>query len=114
MNSWLPSAPRSALVASQKMYQTIREYFLQRAVLEVETPLLCTAPVADPNITPMQVEQRWLHTSPEYAMKRMLCADYGDIYQIYNEFHGGEGGRRHNPKFSMLEWYRIGWVHRQL
>src|SRR5699024_5987168 len=76
MSSWLPSAPRSALVARQKMYQTIREYFLQRAVLEVETPLLCTAPVADPNITPMQVEQRWLHTSPEYAMKRMLCAGY--------------------------------------
>lgn len=114
MSSWLPSAPRSALVARQKMYQTIREYFLQRAVLEVETPLLCTAPVADPNITPMQVEQRWLHTSPEYAMKRMLCAGYGDIYQICKVFRDGEAGRRHNPEFSMLEWYRVGWSHRQL
>lgn len=114
MSSWLPSAPRSALVARQKMYQTIREYFLQRAVLEVETPLLCAAPVADPNITPMQVEQRWLHTSPEYAMKRMLCAGYGDIYQICKVFRDGEAGRRHNPEFSMLEWYRVGWSHRQL
>src|SRR5699024_3487945 len=114
MNSWLPSAPRSALVASQKMYQTIREYFLQRAVLEVETSLLCTAPVADPNITPTQVEQRWLYTSPEYAMKRMLCAGYGDIYQICKVFRDGEAGRRHNHEFSMLEWYRVGWSHRQL
>lgn len=114
MSSWLPSAPRTALVARQQLYQQIREYFLHRSVLEVETPVLSQAPVADPNITPMQAGQRWLHTSPEYAMKRLLCAGYGDIYQICKVFRAGEAGRRHNPEFSMLEWYRVGWSHRQL
>ena len=114
MSTWLPSAPRSALVARQQMYRSIREYFYTRSVLEVETPLLSQAPVADPNITPMQAGQRWLHTSPEYAMKRLLCADYGDIYQICKVFREGEAGRRHNPEFTMLEWYRVGWTHRQL
>ena len=114
MSTWLPSAPRPALVARQQLYRSIREYFYARSVLEVETPLLSQAPVADPNITPMQAGSRWLHTSPEYAMKRMLCAGYGDIYQICKVFRDGEAGRRHNPEFSMLEWYRMGWTHRQL
>ena len=114
MNTWLPSAPRPALVARQQLYRHIREYFYARLVLEVETPLLSQAPVADPNITPMQAGTRWLHTSPEYAMKRMLCAGYGDIYQICKVFRDGEAGRRHNPEFTMLEWYRMGWTHRQL
>ena len=114
MSTWSPSAPRTALVARQQLYQTIREYFHSRQVLEVETPLLCQAPVADPNISPIQAGQRWLHTSPEYAMKRMLCAGYGDIYQICKVFREGEAGKRHNPEFTMLEWYRVGWTHRQL
>ena len=114
MSTWLPSASRPALVARQQMYRSIREYFYARSVLEVETPLLSQAPVADPNITPMQAGSRWLHTSPEYAMKRMLCAGYSDIYQICKVFRDGEAGRRHNPEFSMLEWYRMGWTHRQL
>ena len=114
MSTWSPSAPRSALVARQQLYRNIREYFYARSVLEVETPLLSQAPVADPNITPMQAGQRWLHTSPEYAMKRMLCAGYGDIYQICKVFREGEAGKRHNPEFTMLEWYRVGWTHRQL
>ena len=114
MSTWSPSAPRTALVARQQLYQTIRQYFHSREVLEVETPLLCQAPVADPNISPIQAGQRWLHTSPEYAMKRMLCAGYGDIYQICKVFREGEAGKRHNPEFSMLEWYRVGWTHRQL
>lgn len=114
MSSWTPSAPRTALVARQQLYRSIREYFWSRSVLEVETPLLCQAPVADPNIDPMQAGQRWLHTSPEYAMKRLLCAGYGDMYQICKVFRDGEAGRRHNPEFTMLEWYRVGWSHHQL
>ena len=114
MSTWRPSAPRSALVARQQLYRTIREYFYTHDVLEIETPLLSQAPVADPNITPMQSGQRWLHTSPEYAMKRLLCAGYGDIYQICKVFREGEAGKRHNPEFTMLEWYRMGWTHRQL
>lgn len=114
MSTWSPSAARNALVARQQMYRRIREYFQTRSVLEVETPLLSQAPVADPNITPIQAGHRWLHTSPEYAMKRMLCAGYGDIYQICKVFREGEAGKRHNPEFTMLEWYRVGWTHRQL
>lgn len=114
MNSWPPSASRDALVARQQLYRHIREFFYQRSVLEVETPLLAQAPVADPNISPIQAGSRWLHTSPEYAMKRLLCAGYGDIYQICKVFREGEAGKRHNPEFSMLEWYRVGWSHRQL
>ncbi len=114
MSTWSPSAARSALVARQQLYRTIREYFYARSVLEIETPLLAQAPVADPNITPIQAGQRWLHTSPEYAMKRLLCAGYGDIYQICKVFREGEAGRRHNPEFTMLEWYRVGWSHQQL
>jgi len=107
---WQPSAPQKNLIARQLLYRSVREFFYQRHALEVETPVLNQAPVADPNITPIQVGQdRWLHTSPEYAMKRMLCAGSGDIYQICKVFRDGEAGRRHNPEFTMLEWYRVGW-----
>ena len=84
-------------------------------MLEVDTPLLGNAPVSDPNIEPMQtLDQRYLHTSPEYAMKRLLCAGYGDIFQIARVFRRGEAGHRHNPEFSMLEWYRVGWEDQRL
>ncbi|MGI6409150.1 MAG: EF-P lysine aminoacylase GenX [Gammaproteobacteria bacterium] len=115
MQSWQPSANLKQLQARQRLYRSIREFFYSRGVLEVETPLLAQAPVADPNITPIgTVNSRWLHTSPEYAMKRMLCAGSGDIYQICKVFRHGEAGRRHNPEFSMLEWYRVGWKLPQL
>ena len=125
---WQPSASREALLARQRLYQTIRTYFSQRDVVEVETPYLSVAAVCDPNIEPMRIEpgrvggqsteqhsdQPFLHTSPEYAMKRLLCAGYGDIYQIARVFRRGEAGRRHNPEFSMLEWYRVGWDDQRL
>lgn len=113
--SWQPNASRAMLQARQQLYRTIRDFFAQRDALEVETPLLAQAPVADPNITPMQTtDNRWLHTSPEYAMKRLLCAGSGDIFQICKVFRQGEAGNRHNPEFSMLEWYRVGWSLPQL
>lgn len=115
MHDWQPAAPLHNLQARQQLYRRIRDFFYQRNVLEVETPLLNQAPVADPNITPIRAaDNRWLHTSPEYAMKRMLCAGSGDIYQICKVFRQGEAGRRHNPEFSMLEWYRVGWSLPQL
>lgn len=114
MHNWQPGASIEQLRARQQLYREIREFFFRRNAMEVETPLLNQAPVADPNITPMQLGERWLHTSPEYAMKRMLCAGSGDIYQICKVFRQGEAGRRHNPEFSMLEWYRVGWSLPQL
>lgn len=115
MHNWQPGAALQNLQARQQLYRSIRDFFYRRDVLEVETPLLNQAPVADPNITPIQADgNRWLHTSPEYAMKRLLCAGSGDIYQICKVFRQGEAGRRHNPEFSMLEWYRVGWSLPQL
>lgn len=114
-SSWQPSATRNMLIARHELYRSIRDFFHARQAIEVETPLLGQAPVADPNITPMQADaNRWLHTSPEYAMKRLLCAGSGDIFQICKVFRQGEAGRRHNPEFSMLEWYRVGWSLQEL
>ncbi|WP_320820575.1 EF-P lysine aminoacylase EpmA [Thalassolituus sp.] len=120
MTLWQPSASRTALLARQSLYQTIRRYFAEQGVLEVDTPILGQAPVSDPNIDVMSIDlvhtdtRRYLHTSPEYAMKRLLCAGSGDIYQICKVFRAGEAGQRHNPEFTMLEWYRLGWSLSQL
>jgi elongation factor P--(R)-beta-lysine ligase len=98
-----------ALYERADMYRFIRQFFAERQVLEVETPIVSCYPVCDPNIEPMQtVDGRYLHTSPEYPMKRLLCAGSGDIYQICKVFRRGELGLRHNPEFSLLEWYRCG------
>ena len=116
---WQPTCNRAALVARSAFYRSIREFFTTRDALEVDTPLLGVAPVSDPNIEPMQVPQqigaaRWLQTSPEYAMKRLLCAGSGDIWQLCKVFRSGEAGQRHNPEFTMLEWYRVNWHLPQL
>lgn len=99
----------------------LRQFFDERDVLEVETPLLCAAGVTDPAIEPLIVERgvsldrpRYLQTSPEYAMKRLLAAHGEPIYQIARAFRDGEAGSRHNPEFTLLEWYRPGFDHHQL
>jgi len=98
------------------MLAGIRQFFAERAVLEVETPLLCQATGSDPNlaafVTEFSLAPRktcmYLQTSPEFAMKRLLAADYGCIYQICKAFRKGEQGKQHNPEFTLLEWYRVG------
>ncbi|QFU77545.1 EF-P lysine aminoacylase GenX [Halioglobus maricola] len=109
------------LRARATLYQRIRDFFQHREVLEVETPLLCSSGVTDPSIEPLIVERgqslaapRYLQTSPEYAMKRLLSEGSGAIYQIARAFRDGEAGARHNPEFSMLEWYRPGFDHHAL
>lgn len=120
MSHWKPTATQHALKARAEMNRSIREFFSERSVMETETPLLNSAPVADPNIDPVEVygtagiDRLWLHTSPEYSMKRLLCAGSGDIYSLGKVFRAGEAGGRHNPEFTMLEWYRIGFDHNQL
>jgi lysyl-tRNA synthetase class 2 len=88
----------------------------ERGVLEVETPHLSTAGNSDPNLTPFRVEGSplWLRTSPEYAMKRLLAAGSGDIFELGRVFRSTESGQQHNPEFTMLEWYRDGWDHHRL
>ena len=90
--------------------------------MEVETPLLAQATVPDPNLEVFSVSTgvmgaspyRFLQTSPEFAMKRLLAAGSGDIFQISKAFRKEESGRHHNPEFSLLEWYRVDWDHRML
>lgn len=118
--TWQPSAPIAALHARAALNQNIRDFFIETNVLEVELPILNSAPVTDMNIEPIVVPasdampRLYLHTSPEYSMKRLLCAGSGDIYALGKVFRAGEAGRCHNPEFTMLEWYRVGMDHQEL
>lgn len=95
------------------MFAAVRSFFAKRAVLEVDTPILSKAAPIDLHIDVMSVPLHngghgFLHTSPEYAMKRLLSSGIGDIYQMSHVFRDGEIGHLHNPEFTMIEWYRIG------
>ncbi len=103
------------------MLAAIRSFFATRGVLEVETPALSPAGVTDPAIESVIAEvrslgpgQQYLHTSPEFAMKRLLAAGSGDIYQLCRVFRDDELGRWHQPEFTLLEWYRVGWDELEL
>jgi lysyl-tRNA synthetase class 2 len=95
-----------------RMLTDIRAFFDQRGVLEVETPLLSSSSTTDPNLssfsTQYQEQKLYLNTSPEYCMKRLLAAHGDAIFQICKSFRDDELGPRHNPEFTMLEWYRPG------
>ncbi|MEW9570219.1 EF-P lysine aminoacylase EpmA [Rhodanobacter sp. Si-c] len=113
-----------ALRLRARIYALIRAFFAERQVLEVETPILSAAGNTEPNIESFSTQfsghvdagarERWLRTSPEYPLKRLLAAGVGDCYELGRVFRNGEAGGRHNPEFSMLEWYRVGWDHRRL
>lgn len=113
-----------ALQLRASIYALIRSFFATRNVLEVETPILSAAGNSEPNIQSFTTRfsghvdageaQRWLRTSPEYPLKRLLAAGIGDCYELGRVFRNGEAGGRHNPEFTMLEWYRVGWDHRRL
>jgi lysyl-tRNA synthetase class 2 len=98
--------------------QKIRQFFAERNVLEVDTPLLAEAPVTDPYIQAVQAtcmgKTYYLQTSPEYAMKRLLAAGSGSIYQICKAFRDEEQSKIHRAEFTMLEWYRVALDDRQL
>ncbi|MEJ0084714.1 MAG: EF-P lysine aminoacylase EpmA [Pseudomonadota bacterium] len=113
---WRPSATLAALRRRAAALAAAREFFRVRNVLEVETPAMVNAPVSDVNLGSVQAlvpgreAPLFLHTSPEYAMKRLLAAGIGDSYQICRVFRGNERGRQHNPEFTMIEWYRLGFT----
>jgi elongation factor P--(R)-beta-lysine ligase len=112
--SWRPTAALAALRQRATMLKAARAFFEDRGVLEVETPILSAAAVSDPQIESLATQiaglagSRYLCPSPEYAMKRLLAAGSGDIYQICKVFRDAERGRWHNPEFTMIEWYRLG------
>ena len=117
---WRPGADLDALRLRARLLRETRAYFDAQGVLEVETPALCSATVTDPAIESLEVQRdradrsRYLQTSPEFAMKRLLAAGSGSIFQIARAFRDGERGRHHNPEFSILEWYRAGFDHHRL
>lgn len=114
---WRPSASRKALVHRAQLFAKVRQFFAERDVLEVDTPVLSQGTASEPGLASFQLAQkdnRWLITSPEFAMKRLLAADSGPIYRLGPAFRADEAGRWHNPEFCMLEWYRPGLDYRQL
>lgn len=97
-------APR--LAARAQIIHKIREFFLNRGYLEVDTPVLIPAPAPESHINAIEAGDLYLQTSPELCMKRLLAADYPRVFQICRCWRGGERGSRHLPEFTMLEWYR--------
>jgi len=122
--TWRPAASLSYIQLRARLLRHIRDYFSEQQVLEVDTPILSAAGASDPYIDSLRSQVyvpgcgdgQWfyLQTSPEYAMKRLLAAGSGPIYQICKVFRDGESGHRHNPEFTMLEWYRPGFDHHRL
>jgi lysyl-tRNA synthetase class 2 len=127
-DDFLPTASLNSLKQRAQLLQQIRRFFDEQDFFEVETPLLSHDTCIDRHLHPIKVPAEnvlrgdsaanlaasqnsnvlWLQTSPEFGMKRLLAAGARAIYQITKVFRGGELGRRHNPEFTMLEWYRVG------
>ena len=101
-----------------ELLSTLRQFFFQRSVMEVDVPVLARSSVTDINIESIPAniysESGYLQTSPEYFMKRLISQGAGDIFCLGKAFRNGEQGCRHNPEFSLLEWYRCGWDEHQL
>jgi lysyl-tRNA synthetase class 2 len=118
------AAKRQAVRSRARLNALIRDFFAHRGVAEVETPILSAAGNTEPNIAgfvtgfagPIAAgaRTRYLRTSAEYPMKRLLASGFGDCYELGRVFRNGEAGSSHNPEFTMLEWYRVGFEHRRL
>jgi lysyl-tRNA synthetase class 2 len=120
---WRPTATFERLRLRAQLLNRVRDYFAATGALEVETPALVRAAVTDVHLESLRVVDDsarsdttagFLQTSPEYAMKRLLCAGAPDIYQVCKVFRAGERGGRHNPEFTMVEWYRRDQDHHAL
>ncbi|NLQ16447.1 EF-P lysine aminoacylase GenX [Marinomonas sp. M1K-6] len=119
---WQPSADRSILQRRAQLLKAIRAFFEARDVMEVDTQCLSLGSITDPHIEVLTSHTRsqgqdltyYLQTSPEFAMKRLLCAGSGSIYQLGKVFRAEEMGRRHSIEFTLLEWYRVSFDHWQL
>ena len=108
---WPPTCSAALLHKRAELYQSIRLFFAEKGVLEVDTPILSQSASCDVNLdsfsTTFNQRPYYLQTSPEFAMKRLLASGSGSIFQIAKSFRQGESGRYHNPEFTLLEWYRV-------
>lgn len=118
MMNWQPTASLETLRSRAELQANIRQYFQSTGVMEVDVPILSEAGVTDLNIDCIQAQvfgtTQYLQSSPEYYMKRLLASGLGSIYYMGKAFRNSELGRRHQPEFTMLEWYRPGWDEHQL
>jgi lysyl-tRNA synthetase class 2 len=117
--SWRPLAGPAVAIVRARLLRRAREFFDQRDILEVDTPILSKFPVTDPHIESLSLNsaansELFLHTSPEYRMKQLLAAGFGDIYQICKVFRDGERGPHHLREFTLIEWYRLDFGLRQI
>ncbi|MCS0429877.1 elongation factor P--(R)-beta-lysine ligase [Vibrio diabolicus] len=122
--NWQPTASIDQLRQRATLIASIRQFFAERQVMEVDTPAMSHATVTDIHLHTFQTEfvgpgyadcsKLFFMTSPEFHMKRLLAAGSGCIYQINKAFRNEENGRYHNPEFTMLEWYRVGFDHHKL
>jgi elongation factor P--(R)-beta-lysine ligase len=116
-DDWQPTARLEVLKLRASLLARVRAYFAATGALEVDTPVMVGAAVTDVHLESLEVRRAdgtsagFLQTSPEYAMKRLLCAGAPDLYQVARVFREGERGRNHNPEFTMVEWYRRGMDH---
>lgn len=112
---WRPAAPIATLRRRAALVQAVRAFFASRGLLEVDTPVLSRHAVTDVHVASLQVvgpdgrSRGWLQTSPEFAMKRLLAAGSGDIWQLCRVLRADESSAVHDTEFTMLEWYRVGW-----
>jgi lysyl-tRNA synthetase class 2 len=120
-DDWRPTASRERLERRASALAQVRAFFAKRGVIEVDTPIIVNAPVTDVHIHSAEVRfpddptgRFFLHTSPEFAMKRLLAAGSGDIFQVCHVARGLERGRHHNAEFTLIEWYRNGYTLEQL
>jgi lysyl-tRNA synthetase class 2 len=117
---WEPACSIQAMADRAELNANIRRFFADRQVMEVETPSLGSCSVTDPALHTFKTsfhlpgqhngQPMFLQTSPEFAMKRLIAAGSGSIYQICKAFRNEESGRHHNPEFTLLEWYRVGFT----
>ena len=115
MTGWRPTTSPEHLQARSRLLRDIRGYFTQQGVLEVETPHISKAGNTDPEIRSIRTDcGGYLRTSPEFALKRLLAAGSGDIFELGRVFRAGEAGRHHNPEFTLLEWYRTSFGYHRL
>ena len=112
---WQPTASLATLRQRAQLLGATRAFFTGRGLLEVETPALVRHAVTDPHLENIQVRMSgsaplFLHTSPEFHMKRLLATGAPDLWQLGKVFRDGEAGRHHEPEFTLLEWYRHGFT----